>query len=404
MIRLAIFTACRELCTLRFLIVTDRRRVTIQLATVVPRRRGPDMDKAETLHVVEPTLQDETGHCLSFLESVFLARDSDFPVVFWVGRKAQLQHFVDSGASVRPYFHRRFRKLQAYLLYRRLLAGSGRLFLSTAGRTDLFLLHWAANKPIPPGKVVLYFHWLRSSPKRLRSLSRMARNQPHLTVLGPTDSVVKNLRDSGFADARTVPYPLTPHPLPRAVPFRHVLYAGAARQDKGITAVVDFVAHLAASGSNLPVFVQTSPDHQHRYDSKTADDLTRLERIGYPHLMIRPETLSPESYVTLYAGAICLQPYRREDFIDRVSGITLDALSLGAPVITTAGTWMGRQVERFGAGKTVLDCSPATLQAAVESIRKQYDIIADRARAAGAALRVEQNGAHLMKIFTKNAG
>jgi glycosyltransferase involved in cell wall biosynthesis len=362
------------------------------------------MDKAETLHVVEPTLQDETGHCLSFLESVFLARDRPFPVVFWVGRKARLRHFVASGASVRPYFHRRFRKLQAFLLYRRLLAGTGRLFLPTAGRTDLILLHWAARKPIPPGKVILYFHWLRSSPERLRSLARLARKQPQLTVLGPTETVAKILRDCGFADARMAPYPLTLHPFPRAVPFTHVLYAGAARQDKGIAAVVDFVAHLAASGSNLPVIVQTSPDHQHRYDSKTADDLARLERIGYPRLTIRPETLSKEDYAALYAGAVCLQPYRRQDFSDRVSGITLDALSLGAPVITTAGTWMGRLVERYGAGLAVKDFSPASLQAAVETVRKLYEVYASRACEGGAALRMENSGQHLMDIFTEKPG
>lgn len=92
------------------------------------------MDRAETRHVIEPTLQDETGHCLSFLESVFFVRNRPFPVVFWVGRKARLRHFVESGASVRTYFHRRFRKVQAFRLYRRPLAGTGRLFLPTAGR------------------------------------------------------------------------------------------------------------------------------------------------------------------------------------------------------------------------------------------------------------------------------
>src|SRR3970040_2985233 len=112
--------------------------------------------------------------------------------------------------------------------------------------------------------------------------------------------------------------------------------------------------------------------------------------------MIRPETLSKEDYTALYAGAVCLQPYRRQDFSDRVSGITLEALSLGAPVVTTAGTWMGRLVERYGAGLTVKDFSPASLQAAVETVRKQYDVYASRASEGGAALRVENSGQHLM--------
>jgi hypothetical protein len=87
-----------------------------------------------------------------------------------------------------------------------------------------------------------------------------------------------------------------------------------------------------------------------------------------------------------------------------VSGITLDAISLGAPVITTAGTWMGRLVERFRAGLTVEDFSPPALQAAVDKVRNQYDAYAGRARDGGETLRTENSGRHLMEIFTEETG
>ncbi|HQT98732.1 MAG TPA: hypothetical protein PK416_12800, partial [Thermodesulfobacteriota bacterium] len=69
----------------------------------------------------------------------------------------------------------------------------------------------------------------------------------------------------------------------------------------------------------------------------------------------------------MFDGAIVLQPYAREDFEDRVSGVTLDAFSAGAPVIATSGTWMARAADRFGAGAAVPDLSPLALLSAVET-------------------------------------
>ena len=97
----------------------------------------------------------------------------------WVGRASEVAPSSTAIADeVRPYFRRRLRKLQAYLLYRRLLRQPGPIVVTTAGTLDLYALDWAASDVIPPGKVFLYFHQVRRlTTEKVRALpARWPRN------------------------------------------------------------------------------------------------------------------------------------------------------------------------------------------------------------------------------------
>ena len=360
----------------------------------------------EPIHIVEPTLETEAGHCHSFVESLCRARKAGDPDLWiWAGRRARLPRLEAAGATVLPYFRRRLRRAQEYLLLAKLLSGPGRIFLSTAGRNDLVLLNLAARGEIPPGKVFLFFHWLRPTPSKEAFFRKVASRHPHLAVLAPTGSVAEVFLRSGFRATRVVPYPVAPEPSQQALPpspFRHLLYAGAARQDKGFSAVVDLVAHMAEQGLDIPVLVQASADHYERYDPATRSDLARLAAVRYPFLRLCRETLDSAGYAELFRGAICLQPYDREDFRDRVSGVTMDALSGGCPVVATSGTWMARVVDRFGAGRIVDGLDPRSLLAAVEEVRAGYDRLRDEAFRAGMALREENSARHLLAVLTED--
>jgi glycosyltransferase involved in cell wall biosynthesis len=344
----------------------------------------------ERLHIVEPTLKGNAGHNHSFVASVCAAAGST-PITVWCAAGAELS--LPPTVEVRRIFTRRLRRWQAFWLYRRLLRGTGRIFVSTAQRTDLQLLHWAAGGPIAAGRVVAYMHWFRPSQRKRDHITALARKQPALSVFAPTASVADEFRAAGFADTRVVPYPITPQASTApAGPFRHLLYAGAARQDKGFHAVVDLVERLARTQETLPIRVQTSADHGSAHDDATRDDLQRLSRIAYAPLQ-RSDTLSPEDYRERFNGAISLQLYSQHDFADRISGVTLDSLSAGAPVVTLSNTWISRVVEEFGAGE-VLDTPDAdAVFGAVQRIHADYPAYRDRALAAGRALQ-ERNGAH----------
>jgi glycosyltransferase involved in cell wall biosynthesis len=357
------------------------------------------MHQNTILHVIEPTLTGQAGHCNSFLASVCEAA-GNAPMQLWLGRSAD---FHASGAQVRikPYFTRSLRRFQAYLLYRRLLAQPGRIFLSTATRTDLSLLGLAARGGIEPGRVFLYFHWFRPTPKKLAFLRKHAIRQPNLVILGPTESAVEAFRQAGFPDVRVVPYPITPREQSENdTPFRHLLFAGIARQDKGIGKVADLVAHLAQQGDDLPLLIQASADHRQRYDEKTAQDIQRLEGIRYPNLKLIEAALPQDDYLAQFEGGICLQPYDAADFADRISGISLDGLSAGAPLVVPAGTWMGRTVQRFGAGVVLEEMSAPAMLAAIMTILDDWPGFRDRARLAGKALQAEFSAGQLAAILT----
>jgi len=360
--------------------------------------------KDAILNIVEPTLESEAGHCHSFVASFCGGRGrSGCAIRLYAGRHARLPGLEDYGVRVIPYFRRRLRRLQALLLYRKLLREPGRIFLPTATRTDLALLSFAAGGIISPRKAVLYFHWFRPDEGKRRFLARMALRQPNVVVLGPTESVVDIFRGCGFENALTAPYPITQVQADgqaEGAGFRHLLFAGAARIDKGFPDVVNLVECMKEQNKTMPISIQASPDHYGRYGPRVRAEIDRLGKIGYPHLAVRSETLQGREYSDQFRGAICLQLYDSADFADRVSGVTLDALSHGCPVVTRAGTWMGRVAERFEAGKVVDAAEPGGILAAVEEIVRDYARYRQNALRAGAALQQELNASRLFEIVT----
>jgi hypothetical protein len=354
------------------------------------------------LHIVEPTLESEAGHCHSFVASFCGGRgESGCALRLYAGRRAKLPHLEGTGVRVFPYFRRRMRRLQALLLYRKLLREPGRIFLPTATRIDLALLSLASGGILPPGKVFLYFHWFRPDGKKKAFLARMARRQPNVVVLGPTESIVRIFRECGFEHALTAPYPITPVPpdgRPENPGFRHLLFAGAARIDKGFPDVVNLVACMKEQNKSLPISIQASPDHYGRYEPRVLAEIDRLGRIGYPHMALHKETLTSGEYMEQFRGAICLQLYDPADFADRISGVTLDALSHGCPIVTRAGTWMGRVAERFEAGKIVDAAEPVRILAAAEEIAREFGRYRKNALHAGGELQRELGASRLFEI------
>jgi hypothetical protein len=355
----------------------------------------------ETLHVIEPTLEGEAGHCYSFVVSLCQTA-GDYPLTVWCGRNAEIR--LPAGVATKRLFLRKLRRLQAFWLYRTLLRQPGRIFVSTAGRTDLILLNLACRGKIAPGKVFLYVHWFRPAPAKRRQLEKLAKRQPGITILAPTASVCEEVRAAGFARTRHVPYPISslqPGEIPTEIPeFRHLLFAGAARRDKGFGGVVDLVELLARSGQRIPVSLQTSAAHYAKLDQTTMADLARLDSIAYPHLLRQAETLLQADYRALFSGAICLQLYSQQDFADRISGVTLDALSSGCPVVTLSGTWMARVVAEFDAGAVIETPEPGNVWEAVGRVMRRYQYYRTNALQAGRELQTRNSAAHLFHELT----
>jgi hypothetical protein len=325
----------------------------------------------------------------------------------WVGREAQLGWTKNSSVEIRPYFSRRFRRIQAAWLYWRLLRSGARLVIPTAGRTDLVLLNLVGPKPISPRRVFLYVHQLRLNPRKEAAMRQVAVQQPNLVFICTTGEIEKTVRQCGFHNTMVVlPLPAqstyggATEPSPR---FRHVLVAGAARSDKGFSIAVDFVRYLAAAGATVPVSIQTSGDHYGRYDEATQAALARLKDLHYSRLTMLPDTLTRPDYVNLFRGAICLQPYDRTEYANKLSGITLDAFTVGAPVVTLSRTWMAKMVEQFDAGLTVEEPTSEALFRAVEAVRDKYEHYSANAAQAGRSLTNQNQWTPLMHMLKEGA-
>lgn len=340
----------------------------------------------------------EAGHCYSFITALCSASDDSRVLRLWASRRADVA-FGGAHIQIRKYFYRKIRRFQTYFLFRRLLKAPGKVFVSTARHIDLLLLDWAASGVVAPKKAYLYVHWFNPSQRKQASLKALARKQPNLEIYGPTPTVAKVFQDAGFANVHVVPYPISRLDVRAPQPFRYLLYAGAARTDKGFSAVVDLIGHLSRTGAQIPVVLQTSSEHEGKYDPVIRADLQRLNDIAYPHLRLLPDTLDANQYADLFAGAICLQLYDAAAFADRISGVTLDSFSSGAPVVTTAGSWIARMVQRFDAGAIVGGTSPEQVLAAVEQQIAGYSRYQVQARAAGDLLQQENSADTLFKLL-----
>jgi hypothetical protein len=354
------------------------------------------------VHIIEPTLVSDAGHCNIVVESL-CATGEGLRFCVWVGREAQLAWTQNSHIEIRPYFYRRFRRLQAAWLYWRLLRTGARLVITTAGRTDVALLNLVGPRPIPPGRVFLYVHQLRMNPRKEAALRQLASQQPHLMMMTTTDALEKTLRDYGFQNT-TVILPISSSPnngvMSRAIPeFQHVLVAGAARSDKGFSTAVDFIGYLAFEGAALPISIQISGDHYGRYDKATRAAIERLKTIQYPSLKMVPETLTRNDYVKLFRGAICFQPYDRGEYAHKLSAITLDAFVAGAPVVTLSRTWMARMVEQFDAGIAVEESTSEAVYRAIQMVREKYKDYSANAMQAGLAIKKQNQWTALIAML-----
>jgi hypothetical protein len=335
------------------------------------------------LEIVEPTLVSEAGHCAALFGSLRAAAPA-LPYRLWIDRRAQLPRFEQQGVTLQRFFSRRWRKLQALWLYRRLLRSGAPILVPTATWFDLRALDLAAQGAIAPRRAFLYFHKWRASARRAQALSRLAQRQPRLALFGTSESIVQALRAAGFTRVEQIVPVLGADLAAQPVAsFRALLSAGAARADKGFTHVVDLVEHLAATNSSLPIVVQASGDHYGRYDERTRADLQRLQQCRYPYLTVLADTLDAQQYQDLFAGAICLQPYGRADYADKMSSVTFDALRNGAPIVTVAGTTMAAIAEKSGAGLVVDEPTAQSLLRACRQMLPQYPQFSERARRAG---------------------
>lgn len=355
----------------------------------------------KTINIVEPTLINEAGHCYSLVNNL-VNTDHNKNVVVWASKYSTIT-FENTKASLKKFFYRRIRKIQCYFLYRKLLTSDDKILVSTSGMIDLILFTLIAKEAIPANQVFFYFHWINNTSRKLKKLKEIAKKQPNLMILGTTPTVLEVFKKAGFQYTKVAPYPISKKnecQSKKPEKFSKVLFAGAARQDKGFSRVVDLIEYETAENSTIPFFVQSSSEHYSKYDKKTQYEIGRLSAFGYKYLTIHKDTLSESEYLELFIGSICIQPYDPIAFADRVSGVTLDALVAGSPILTSADTWTAKIVEKFSAGIVMKSIAPEDMHTALKEIISKYEFYSNNARNASKILQAENDSAHLISLIS----
>lgn len=251
----------------------------------------------------------------------------------------------------------------------------------------------------PPERASLYFHKTPSGVRdRLFGLLA-ARARRHALALAPTETIAGSLRRAGWRRVHCIPYPvLAPAEAPIPVPFRQVMMAGVARLNKGLDLIVALAKQWQSEGQSIPLFVQISKKHAVRHGHREVALVEELVASGYGGLTVDEQAPDRVEYVNRFRGALVLAPYERERFAEAVSGIVLDALLHGAPVIATRGTWAGWQVERFSAGVTIEKRTPEALAIAIDTVLSDWSGYSERACEAARQLAHEHDPRHLIDV------
>lgn len=252
--------------------------------------------------------------------------------------------------------------------------------------------------------VSLLFHW----PARTigeRTLHRLGvRARRHCLALATTSSVAHSLRSLGWRRVREIAYPMLSSDTPPApTEFSHVLLAGPIRANKGLRAVAELIERWAARDIATPILLQSTPKHGARHGHRERECMRRIESSRCPGLQLDPAAEDRARYLRRYSGAITLVAYDPSVFADQVSGVSLDALLCGSPIIASEGTRSAELVREFDAGKVVPFDDAEAIDEAIHRIRDDWDRHSAAARTASRVLSARHDPALFVKAWLDRA-
>ncbi len=353
-----------------------------------------------SLLIIEPNLRSPSGHYAEFVRAVG-SRVSHESLDVFAHPEADAMLAGMSNVGVFRNSPRVGEPLAEWRTIFNCVAGNRPFLLLTAdGRhaaAASISARFSGNNPLNAN---FFFHRAPTTwrDNLLAPFSAIARE--YSRAITSTEQVASSLKDLGWRKVEYIPYPaLAPLAPAKPLPFSHLLMAGAARLNKGLDLVAELACNWSADGRSIPLFVQVSRKHASKHGKREAVYVEKLLSSGYQGLKSDADAPDRSAYVERFRGALVLAPYVREQFASQVSGVVLDALLHGAPVIATKGTWPSLQVERFGAGVTIAERTAEALSAAIDTILNDWENFSVKACTAARVLALEHDPCHLVKLL-----
>ena len=199
---------------------------------------------------------------------------------------------------------------------------------------------------------------------------------------------------------RVAPHaPLTVDTRPPAAP---VVFSclGPARFEKGIDVMQAAIrAYLAAhpDGNARFVIQWNAPI----LDGEGAPYLPDPALRADPRVTLIEQSMSSEAYEAAVAATdVMLLPYRRASYFARISGVAVEAVTAGIPVIYTRDTWCEDLVGEVGAGIGIADNDVTGLVEAIAAMVDGYAGYRADARVRAEKARLHHSGeAFLEKLW-----
>jgi len=200
-----------------------------------------------------------------------------------------------------------------------------------------------------------------------------------------------------------VPIPHAPGPRSRGesastLGRRRIRFAslGNARAEKGILEIIRAIeiVNVSSDGSDVEFVLQVNDPSE--------DCREPIQRLQFPprpgNVMLITNSMDGAAYSALLDSVdVVLVPYWREIYQSRTSGILLEAITAGKPVIVTADTWMSDELERWGAGIAIPDHDPRALADGIERMARDYGAFAERAASAARSSRQFHSSASFLR-------
>lgn len=174
----------------------------------------------------------------------------------------------------------------------------------------------------------------------------------------------------------------------------NVVFPGAVRLEKGFALAVE-VAELLQPHDGYDVCVRA------RVSGRVGEPIPSLmKRLAESGARMESEDLDDSQFVEfLEAGDIIVCPYSKQAFAGRTSGLVIDSMLLGRPVVALQETWLGDLIEQSGIGCAVAPTSEAILDG-IREIANNYNFYARNIEKARKEYLVSNSWRALVKSIT----